>query len=240
MVNPFELAEYLKGYDPRINEVIISKDFATNNIEICVSFKTTIKYWKIVLSPYELAYNGPHSVAKKVLKHLDNILDCIPQLKPIYGIQVDPAVAKMLEKDKLLMPPNNLKDIMGKWGKMLTEQELKYLTDTATKWQEFEANKQKQVVDGKCTCQACQMGLIGVPSYGALGDKVKSEILRACPGTREKVENCPVCKRTGPLPLLDMVIHINDGHIEWDRARIADWLESLDIDIEFKEVSDGR
>lgn len=35
------------------------------------------------------------------------------------------------------------------------------------------------------------------------------------------------------LPLYKMIIHLNDDH-DWPRERVADWLETLDIDLSFK------
>ncbi len=43
--------------------------------------------------------------------------------------------------------------------------------------------------------------------------------------------SCPVCKST--YTIRDMIIHLNDEHLS-TRDYIADWLETLDVNLEFK------
>jgi len=55
---------------------------------------------------------------------------------------------------------------------------------------------------------------------------------------------CPACPQDPNIVVLgialwNIIIHLNDEH-KWDRLRTADWLESLDIDLTFKEVNDVR
>lgn len=60
------------------------------------------------------------------------------------------------------------------------------------------------------------------------------------PGMSASVE-CPVCPTLTPIgeisqyidDLETIVIHLNDSHL-WSREAIADWLDTLDIDLEFK------
>lgn len=45
--------------------------------------------------------------------------------------------------------------------------------------------------------------------------------------------SCPVNEDCGEGCVVANVIHLNDDH-DWTRERIADWLETLDIDMTFK------
>jgi hypothetical protein len=39
---------------------------------------------------------------------------------------------------------------------------------------------------------------------------------------------CPACTGVSTVPVI--IIHLNDGH-KWSREDIADWLETLDLDL---------
>jgi hypothetical protein len=67
------------------------------------------------------------------------------------------------------------------------------------------------------------------------------------PGVMKKTW-CPACAKgnqkrgvdgNAVLALWNIIIHLNDEH-KWDRMKIADWLESLDIDLTFKEVNNDN
>lgn len=62
-----------------------------------------------------------------------------------------------------------------------------------------------------------------------------SSMAEQLPGVKQRVRcPCGSCnKQTFPLPLRQVIIHLNDSE-KWTRNQIADWLESLDIDLEFK------
>lgn len=45
--------------------------------------------------------------------------------------------------------------------------------------------------------------------------------------------NCPACSLPRKKQLWGLIQHINDEH-KWSREAIADWLETLDMDINFK------
>lgn len=61
------------------------------------------------------------------------------------------------------------------------------------------------------------------------------ELSASLPGSHVSVD-CPVCDKSPHRELLpDIIIHINDEH-HWTREQIADWLETLDIDLEFKDA----
>lgn len=77
------------------------------------------------------------------------------------------------------------------------------------------------------------------------GHKIVADIHRSLPGLRQQVD-CPdtalqvltgeavVRDETCPrrFALHRMIVHLNDEH-RWDRGRVADWLESLDVDLTF-------
>lgn len=54
------------------------------------------------------------------------------------------------------------------------------------------------------------------------------------PGMLEKVD-CPACNKQvySTTDLRNQIIHLNDTH-KWTRNQVADWLETLDIDLAFK------
>lgn len=58
------------------------------------------------------------------------------------------------------------------------------------------------------------------------------------PGLTEIV-HCPACDDYDELcGLTDLIIHLNDGH-EWTREQIADWLETLPVDLTLVSASKG-
>ena len=58
------------------------------------------------------------------------------------------------------------------------------------------------------------------------------------PGVNDIIK-CPACdNNTGPSIIYTVVQHLNDYH-EWTRDQIADWLETLDVDMEFKPEYNG-
>lgn len=67
-----------------------------------------------------------------------------------------------------------------------------------------------------------------------------SDLAKALPGVNTKVK-CPACNKKGTVSefsertVWGQVQHLNDNH-KWSRNAIADWTESLDVDLEFKEV----
>jgi len=76
------------------------------------------------------------------------------------------------------------------------------------------------------------------------GHTILNTLIKAIPGIANKSFNCPAnaigsqhpkCKRVDFLS--DLIQHINDGH-KWTRHQIADWLESLDVDLQFKPKED--
>lgn len=74
-----------------------------------------------------------------------------------------------------------------------------------------------------------------MPVHHPKNDPELARLAKALPGVNEIVAypcNCVTSRRSDSL--MDVVIHLNDKHTDWDRNKIADWLESLDIDMEFK------
>jgi hypothetical protein len=62
-----------------------------------------------------------------------------------------------------------------------------------------------------------------------VGDVITAALRSTIPGFDQLV-GCPECPWRQELG--NVVIHLNDSH-EWTRARIADWLDTLDLDLEF-------
>lgn len=59
---------------------------------------------------------------------------------------------------------------------------------------------------------------------------------KAIPSLNEIIKGCPAsgCTyRKSQLPISQAIMHLNDYH-KWPRNEVADWLESLDVDLQFK------
>jgi hypothetical protein len=71
------------------------------------------------------------------------------------------------------------------------------------------------------------------PAESVTGHRVMNDLGRSIPGIYELV-TCPVkdCKWRQDR-IVNMVQHLNDGSHSWTREQIADWLESLDVDLTF-------
>lgn len=67
---------------------------------------------------------------------------------------------------------------------------------------------------------------------GFRGNVVQDSLRQVLPCLYQQVK-CPVCQHSDNMA--DMIIHLNDGEM-WSREQIADWAESLDIDISVKET----
>lgn len=63
---------------------------------------------------------------------------------------------------------------------------------------------------------------------------VLDTLLKAVPGLKHAKASCPANGQCGDTirALPDVIIHLNDGH-KWTREAIADWLETLDVDLSF-------
>lgn len=59
-------------------------------------------------------------------------------------------------------------------------------------------------------------------------------LAKSLPGVNAHVRYPCNCQADSDA-LSDVIIHLNDEHHEWDRFRIADWVETLDVDTEFKD-----
>lgn len=92
-----------------------------------------------------------------------------------------------------------------------------------------------------------------LPAHVTLGSSaIVNEIAKYVPNLKEALVKCPrstVCifsDQDGKWPLDQLIIHLNDqgcydykgNHIpKWAREQIADWLETLDLDLAFKVPS---
>lgn len=58
-------------------------------------------------------------------------------------------------------------------------------------------------------------------------------LTEAIPALGQKVPSPCTCIITRPQVVKDLIIHLNDGH-KWTREKIADWLDTLDLDLTFR------
>lgn len=72
--------------------------------------------------------------------------------------------------------------------------------------------------------------------YGFNGTRVKDNLREVLPCLYQIVK-CPGCKHE--MQLSEVIICLNDNH-DWTREAIADWSESLDIDISVREKEDNE
>lgn len=63
------------------------------------------------------------------------------------------------------------------------------------------------------------------------------ELCRIVPNLRGPTVQCPGCCEQSSLAFI--IPHINDEH-KWTRERIADWLDTLDIDLTVKPMAESR
>lgn len=73
---------------------------------------------------------------------------------------------------------------------------------------------------------------------------VQKTLEDAVPGLKDAKATCPAehCKGMGSfdgVPVTKVVIHLNDHH-RWTREKIADWLDTLDVDLSFKTPEGGE
>lgn len=72
---------------------------------------------------------------------------------------------------------------------------------------------------------------ISASGYGE--SSVVNELAKLCPAIKTTNTTCPDCKQGGTIA--NLIPHINDHH-KWSREKIADWLETLDVDLTLKPV----
>lgn len=66
-----------------------------------------------------------------------------------------------------------------------------------------------------------------------IGLEVIKAITKMFPNAETTGTNCPVCKNPGTI--IKTIMHMNDLHTQCTREYIADWLETLDVDLQIKE-----
>lgn len=70
---------------------------------------------------------------------------------------------------------------------------------------------------------------------------VVDQLAKLCPDIKKIRVKCPAAKDCGssytPSYISDLVQHLNDSQHNWSREQIADWLETLDADIQLKDRS---
>lgn len=71
------------------------------------------------------------------------------------------------------------------------------------------------------------------------GTSIVHELSDVFPQLRDRLASCP--KQDCPYsfrPLVSIIPHLNDAH-QWTREQIADWLETLDVDLTIQPTSKG-
>lgn len=96
---------------------------------------------------------------------------------------------------------------------------------TATEWASFEVASAGLMIGG-----AVQATQTAAPSF-ELSHKVADELSAILPGMNARL-NCPRCTNANERELSDLIVHLNDVH-RVTREEVADWLETLDLDLTF-------
>lgn len=66
---------------------------------------------------------------------------------------------------------------------------------------------------------------------------IPMQLAKVCPALKTVKTFCPVCDRSRgyyPLSLSSLIQELNDGH-QWTREQIADFLESLNVDLTIRK-----
>lgn len=108
-----------------------------------------------------------------------------------------------------------------------TTKHLKKMQSTSHAWGDIEADIIKHINEAKLAYQKQQSKYPGFS-----GSVVQDSLRNVLPCLYEQVK-CPKCGRKDAMS--DMIIHLNDQEM-WSREQIADWAESLDIDISVRET----
>lgn len=118
-----------------------------------------------------------------------------------------------------------------KWGHTVAYSFTK--TFPFTNVAEFYDSYSKFVVDNlDAITQSSNIYSIQSPSNAnSIGRTVTSNLKRYIPNIDSRIK-CPECIKYGTV--INTIIHLNDGHKK-SRKDIADWLESLDLDLQFKK-----
>jgi hypothetical protein len=92
-------------------------------------------------------------------------------------------------------------------------------------------------LDHKCECPDF-IKHWNTPSGDHQGHVLASRMRdEAFPETMETVLDCPAACVASGYTLWSLIQHLNDSH-KWSRERIADWLETLDVDLAFPVPSE--
>lgn len=173
--------------------------------------------WKIKPDPSSVSYANIEHKLKEMLENgqllkseYDKVLlDAVESYpKPIiahnYMVQADNALT---EKLKSMTVPEMMKEYANKY---LTPEQIEIVKKATLDWYSQESSP------------------VAPSLIGAGG--VSGHLAKILPALSAKVK-CPKCKHNTSLQ--QTIIHMNDRH-KMPREDIADWVESLDLDIEFK------
>ena len=156
-----------------------------------------------------------------------------PEKKP----ESVPGLFQIMDQQPVI--PKFMEDILDATEKIVAKNILGYITAPPAIFADF-STEEKGLTHAQIKANAL------AKAYGHNPDTTKKnsisnvpkEISEAVPGL-SSWQKCPNKDCTSNAPLFRLIQHINDTHGPknggiWDRLAIADWLESLDVDLEFK------
>ena len=92
---------------------------------------------------------------------------------------------------------------------------------------QFEGMTAQEVYNGNLAWPSNTM-----PTEAVNGQTVVRDLTKFIPGLKAR-EECPVPGCYAVDSVLNLVQHLNDHSHQWSREKIADWLETLDVDLSF-------
>jgi hypothetical protein len=91
---------------------------------------------------------------------------------------------------------------------------------------------------GSSPANTVQLGKTVVDTLAALLPPGTLDTVVPCPGCGTPLRNDATCDAK-PYTLMSQVMHLNDAH-RWTREKIADWLDTLDVDLAFKTPTEDE
>lgn len=228
MLADFKVAEDFKTWDPRIKQVEFchNKGSWVNGLQIKVTLHCNIQIgWAMLM---EIAQAMPSKdfwlrFRKEIQPEIET---AYAKMRELAGGTVD-VYGKLLVKPKIVevsfMSETKQFEPLFEVVDLTPEEEWNHWCSQVNLDLDYEDNEAyKEYFNSQTTS-------IGIQDVATI---VQANLLEICPGLRELVD-CPACA-TFSMPLKNIIIHLNDIH-KWTRMDVADWIESLDIDTEFKE-----
>lgn len=114
------------------------------------------------------------------------------------------------------------------------------MPDMLSELQKAMALFEKEVYNHSIDSHYKQQFMMGPPSTGKQkkqqsGSKVIGNLVKLIPNLATAKSTCPECGGKDPVPVVDLITHLNDTHMWPIKTKIADWLETLDTKFEVKQ-----